>query len=582
MSTELRRARNRQMMIFLLVCSAMVVLLGRLYYWQILESYGGYRLAQLANEEHTQSQILPAPRGLIFDAQGHVLATNIVRDDVYIEPIQFAADYTENYQTSLQTQIQMLRQVLPGVSEDSLREAFGANLQTVRIAGPIDPAQSTQLSDLQLPDTFLQPRTWRTYPGGDLASQVLGYVSDTSDKGVYGIEAKYNMLLAGKPGSFTAETDLNGNPLTVGSSSGQSPVNGANLTLTIDSDIQYQVQSALAATVQKTEAQSGTVVVLNARTGAVVAMAGYPTFDPNNYGNYADDKGCLGSEDVYLNPALYCSYEPGSTMKAVTMAAALDQKLITSDTAFYDPGYIAFPDGTPEVTNWADLAYGHETMTQVLEHSANVGAAYVAYNFLKPQGFYPYVQRFGFGQSMGLLDPEMSGNYRTNASPDWSMSDLVRQSFGQSITATPLQMAMVYQAIANGGVMMKPYLVSSMNNNGHETTIKPQVERRVISAEAAKELTGMLVSAANYNQEATIARYSVAVKTGTATTQGISDSETEASMAGFLPASNPQFVILVKIDRPQSTIYGGSAAGPLWRTIAQQLVWHYGVMPDLP
>ncbi len=475
MSTELRRARNRQMMIFLLVCSAMVVLLGRLYYWQILESYSGYRLAQQANEEHTQSQILPAPRGLIFDAQGHVLATNIVRDDVYIEPIQFAADYTENYRASLQTQIQELHQVLPGVSEDSLRQAFGANLQTVRIAGPIDPAQSAQLSNLQLPDTFLQPRTWRTYPGGDLASQVLGYVSDASDEGVYGIEAKYNTLLSGKPGSFTAETDLNGNPLTVGSSSGQNPLNGANLTMTIESDIQYQVQSALANAVQKTEAQSGTVVVLNARTGAVVAMAGYPTFDPNNYGNYADDKGCLGSEDVYLNPALYCSYEPGSTMKAVTMAAALDQKLITPDTAFYDPGYLTFPDGTQEVTNWADMAYGHETMTQVLEHSANVGAAYVVYNFLKPQGFYPYVQRFGFGQSTGLLDPEMSGGYRTNASPDWSMSDLVRQSFGQSITATPLQMAMVYQAIANGGVMMKPYLVSSINNNGHVTTIKPQV-----------------------------------------------------------------------------------------------------------
>ena len=577
MSAELQRARNRQMIVFLLVCTAMLILLGRLYYWQVVRS--SY-LSQLANDEHIQSQVVNAPRGYIYDIQGHVLATNVVRDDVYIAPIQFATDYTgDNAPAELALLCSKLHQVLPQLSQDRLKQLFDSHQASVRIAGPIEPMQSQQLRALQLPDTFLEPRTLRVYPDGDLASQVLGYVQEDQG-GVYGIEQKYNTLLAGKPGSLTAETDLMGNPLTVGVSSQQQAVPGANLTLTIDSNIQYLVQSELTAAIKNLKAQSGTVVILNARTGAVVAMAGAPSFDPNNYGAASDQKGCLGTEDVYFNPALYCAYEPGSTMKSVTMAAALDQGLITPNTSFYDPGYLNFTDGTPTVTNWANQGHGTETMTQVLEHSANVGAAYVAHNILQADRFYPYLQRFGFAKSTGLEDPEAAGTYRDPSSADWTPSDLTRQSFGQSILVTPLQMAMVYQTIANDGVMMQPYLVASVNNNGHITTTQPQVKRRVISASAAELLKGMLVSAANFNKQATFPGYSVAVKTGTATTQGISDDQTVASMAGFLPASNPQYVVLVKVDRPQATIFGGTAAGPLWKTIAQQLMWHYNVTPD--
>lgn len=586
MSQELRRARNRQMLIFLLVCFGMLILLSRLYYWQVVQAHSGHNLAQLASEEHIQDIVLNAPRGLIYDAQGRILATDVVRDDVYIEPIQFSVDHPDDYQASLAELIHSLHQVLPSVSEDQLYKDFNSGLQTMRIATRINPTQSQQLQNKRLPDIFLVSRTWRVYPQGTLAAQLLGYVtqSDTDDHGVYGIEGQYNALLAGKPGSLTAETDLNGNPLVVGPSTQQNPVPGADLTLTINSDIQYFVEQGLAQEVKLLGAQSGTVVVLNARTSAVVAMAGYPTFDPNQYWQYANQKGCLGSEDVYFNPALYCAYEPGSTMKAVTMAAALDQRLITPDTTLVDPGYISFPDA-PTVYNWDDLAYGTETMTQVLEHSANVGAAYVAHNILGAARYYPYLARFGFGQLTGLNDgPETPGTYRTptNSPQVWTPSDLTRQAFGQSIEATPLQMAMAYETIANGGVMMRPYLLASVNNNGHNTTTQPQEMRRVISAQAAQQLTGMLREAATIGlaQTAKVPGYTVAAKTGTATTQGISDSETEASVAGFIPAQNPQFVILVKIDRPQATIYGGTAAAPLWKAIAQQLMEYYQVPPD--
>ena len=572
MSTELRRARSRQMVIFLLGCSGMIILLGRLYYWQVWQSGP---LTQLANNEHIANQILNAPRGLIYDAEGHLLATNVVRDDVYIAPLQFASDFG-NDPAQLFTEIHALHQVLPSVSEDQLNNDFGLSLQAVRIAEQIDPSQSQKLHNLHLPDIFLEPETWRIYPNDDLASQILGYTQN--GKGIYGIEAKYDKLLAGKAGSFRAETDLNGNPLTVGASSEQDPVRGADLTLTVDSFIQYFVQNALQNTVKQTDATSGTVVVLNAHTGAIIAMAGYPTFDPNHYSNFADQKGCIGTEDVYLNPALFCDYEPGSTMKSVTMAAALDQHVITPDTSIDDPGYLNFSDGTPTVHNWNDNAYGKETMTQVLQHSANVGAATVAL-WLGPNRFYPYLERFGFGQPIGLFDPEDAGGYRTNTSVGWTNSDLTRQAFGQSITASPLQVARAYQAIANGGVMMQPYIVASINNNGHVVTTQPQMLRRVISAQAAQTLTGMLVSTAEY-ENIRLRYYSVAIKSGTATTQGLSMDQTEASMAGFLPASSPQFVILVKIDRPQKTIYGSTAAGPLWGDIAQELVLHYSIVPD--
>jgi cell division protein FtsI/penicillin-binding protein 2 len=581
MTIELRRARQRQMFIFLLVCAALFGLIGRLYYWQVLQSD---RLSRAANDEHTQNEIVNAPRGLIYDSQGRILATNVIRDDVYIEPIQFLGDYpdADQYQAKLQKVVQQLHQVLPALSEEKLRAAFASQQRTVRIANAIEPAQSQQLRTLQLSYTFLEPRAWRTYPSKDLSAQVLGYVQDGMG-GVYGVEKTYNKQLTGTPGNFSAETDLNGNALIVGASADQPAIPGANLTLTIDSTIQYLAQTALEERVQALHSQGGSIVVVNARTGAIVAMAGAPTFNPNDYSQYYNKVGCLGTQSVYFNPALNCGYEPGSVMKAVTMAAALDQGLITPDLTINDPGYVDFPDA-PRVTNWDNRGYGKETMTGVLEHSANVGAAIVAHNILKPDRFYPYLERFGFSQPTHLSYPESNYTYRVPGTPGWTPSDLTRQSFGQSIQTTPLHVAMAYQAIANGGTLMRPYLIQSIDNNGQKTQTQPQVQHQVISAKTAKTLTGMLVSAADYNQQATFPGYSVAVKTGTATTQGIADDQTEASIAGFLPASNPQFVILVKLDRPQGqdNIFGGTAAAPLWKYIGQQLMLHYQIAPDRP
>lgn len=598
MNTELQRARNRQMVVFLLVFCAMLVLIGRSYYWQVIDPKApdGYKLSELAQLEHVKNSVLNAPRGLIYDSTGHLLASNVVRDDVYIEPLQFFSDHADSTQTQadLSVLVYKLHQILT-IPEDKLYKAFNLGqgkypLATYMLAASIPPEQSQRLRASALSYVFLEPHPVRVYPGGNLAAQILGYVGPDPNQpgkysGVGGIEQQYNTLLSGKPGTFTAETDLNGNPLTVGASSAQQAVNGANITLTIDSLVQYKVQQLLADQVKATKAQSATAIVMNVHTGAIVAMANVPTFDPNHYSASVTVKGCEYQLSVFLNSAFLCSYEPGSTLKMVTMAAGIDQGVITPDTVVQDNGIRYFNDAPP-VTNWADKAYGQETMTQVLEHSANVGAAFVAYDKLGVTRYYPYLAKFGFGDRTGITLPSQEGlgTYRTpqRAPGVWTISDLTRQAFGQSILVTPIQLIQAYQTIANGGVMMQPYLVSSIDDNGHVTTIQPQFKRRVVSAQTAQSLVGMLNAAANFNQQATFPGYSVAVKTGTATTQGISDTQTVASMAGFLPASNPQFVILVKIDRPQSSIFGGTAAAPVWKQIAQQLMWQYNVPPDLP
>ncbi len=212
MNPALRRARNRQMIIFLLICAGMLILLGRLYYWQILEAHSGYNLAQLANDEHTQIFTLDAPRGLIYDSQGRILATNVVRDDVYIEPHQFSIDHPVNPQSARDGLISALREILPQVSTASLQADLNTDMGAIRVAVEIDPAQSQELQNLRLSDVFLAPRTWRVYPAGTLAAQILGYVTqnDEASTGVYGIEGQYNQLLAGTPGNWTVETDLQG------------------------------------------------------------------------------------------------------------------------------------------------------------------------------------------------------------------------------------------------------------------------------------------------------------------------------------------------------------------------------------
>ncbi len=584
MIDELRRARFRQAILFLLICASMVAVTARLAYWQLTQHAS---LAARAEQEHRRPFIVPAGRGSIYDSNGHLLAVNITEDAIEADPQAIQQenndhpgtfDRTVNQLSSiLNLPADILRPQLL-LSQDGhpvtftfLHDASGYKIHLTQ-----DQSRQVQqlLSQNQLWGIGLLPESWRVYVDGDLAAQLLGFVQQDTGEGKYGLEAYYNHLLAGQPGKLLAETDVDGNPLAIGEQVWQPPVDGADLRLTVDANVQLTVEQMLHETILRYKADGGTVIIVNPKTGAIIAMASEPRFDPNHYGD-------VSSYNLFINPAVSTVYDPGSTMKAVTMAAGIDLGLITPDTTINDPGYYIV-DGI-RIQNWNQTAYGLETMTQVLQHSANVGAIWVALQKLHQEHFYHYLDLFGFGAPTGVdLPTESAGLVPLPA--ERSDLTLAENSFGESIGVTPLQMVMAYAALANGGLLMRPYCVASATQDGHVTTFGPHVVRRAIRPETAQTITQMLIESARGGEArlALVPGYQIAAKTGTSTPQANSATTTYASVAGYAPASDPQFVMLVKIDHPRESLFGGLVAAPLWHDIAAWLFHYYRIPPDQP
>ena len=344
--------------------------------------------------------------------------------------------------------------------------------------------------------------------------------------------------------------------------------------LTIDRTVQYFVERELADAVLRYQAESGTVVVLDPKTGAVLAMASWPTYDPNHFVE-ADPK-------LFPDPAVSEQYEPGSVFKVITLAAGLDSGVITPDTTIYDGGVIEV--GGRTIYNWDRQPHGTVNMTTVLAKSLNVGASQVAV-MLGKERFYTYVRRFGFGRITEVdLDSEGPGTLKIPGDPDWHESDLGTNSFGQGIAVTPLQMAVAVAAIANDGLLMKPYVVQQIIEDDQVRSVQPTVVRRAVLAPTAHTLTQMMTVAVE--QEIPLAQvpgYRVAGKTGTAQIPvpgGYHPTLTVASFVGYLPADDPAFVILVVIHKPQTSPWGSQVAAPVFARIARQLVNLFDVPPD--
>lgn len=583
MTKELMRARSRQAFIFLLIGVAMLTIIGRLVYWQIGQQAA---LAARASQEHTRPFIVLAGRGSIYDSNGKLLALNITEDAIEADPQAIKQENGEN-PGSFERTLDHLAAIL-NISADVLRP----QLQLARNGQPVTftylhdandtkiyatQHQSDQINQLlnnnQLWGIGLLPESVRVYLDDNLASQLLGFVRQDNGEGQYGLEKYYNTLLAGQPGKLIAETDVNGNPLPIGQQVWQPPVNGADLHLTIDANVQLTVEQMLHDSIAQHQADGGSVIIVNPQTGAIIAMASEPDFDPNHYGDVPPS-----AYNLFSNPVVSAIYDPGSTMKAVTMAAGIDLHLITPDTTLYDPGYYTV-EGQP-IYNWNKANNGTETMTQVLQHSANVGAIWVALTKLHANNFYHYMSQFGFGVTTGVdLPTESAGLVPDPTHPD--DLTLAENSFGESIGVTPLQMVMAYAALANGGLLMQPYVVASITQNGHITTTPPHSVRQAVSPQTAETITQMLVQSA-INGEASpalVPGYQIAAKTGTATPDP-DPTRTYASVAGYAPASHPQFVMLVKVDHPKNPIYGGLVAGPLWHDIAAWLFHYYRIPPD--
>jgi cell division protein FtsI/penicillin-binding protein 2 len=568
----LSQAGRRQLGLLIVVLVVLGTLVGKVAYWQTWQ-HG--QLVQLANQEDLRAIQIYAGRGSIYDANGKILALSVTEDEVIADPdVLRSVNAISRTAATLGEVLKLPTALLR--SELNMPGAYLQIRDTKQQVVLLLQQQSNRLSALiaknDLPGIALIPVVQRVYPDGGLAAQVLGFVRTSNGEGQYGIEQQYNQQLAGQPGLLYTAVDAAGDPLATVPQRQTPAVLGESVTLTIDANIQYWVEQGLVDTVKQMDADGGTVIVMDPQTGAILAMASLPSFNPNRY-----SQATLAD---FVNPAVSSTYDPGSVMKAMTMAMGIDSGVITPDSTYNDTGSATI-DGVT-LHNWDNSAHGNINMTQVLRYSANTGAIWAAYH-IGTVRFTSYLNDLGFLQPTGLGLPNEAAGSRDQSSPaDLTMSE---NAFGESIAVTPLQMVMAYGALANGGLLMRPYIVSSVAaSNGQDpvTQYGPQSVRQVVSPATAQTVTQMLVQSAAVSeaQMNLVQGYTVAAKTGTSTPDTSNPSDTFASVVGYAPATHPRFVILVKLDHPRATIFGGSAAGPLWRALAEQLFVYFQIPPD--
>ncbi len=553
------------------IALVMVGLTARLAYWQLAQ---GTTLRRQALAQQQQVISAPSARGMILDRHGEILAVTVTEQTIILDPwiAQSSEQQHPGTLVAMADRLATLTGLPAAVIQPQLALATGYHQltdgtgQVVLLSPDGGDAATSAIASGKLPGVVLHSVTNRVAPVGDFAGPVLGFVSQETGHGQYGVEQQYDTLLQGTAAQSTQAVDVWGNPLADPGASSANTLPGATITLTLDTGIQVMAEQGLRQAVTQTQADGGTVLVIDPTTGAILALATTPGFDPSHYAD--------ASLSAFSDPAISAVYDPGSTMKAITMAAGLDSGVITPNTTLDDQGFITI--GGQTIYNWDHLAWGTETMTQVLAHSSNVGAAWVATQQLGAARFQHYVSAFGLGTPTGVdLPGEVGGLLPPPAATaDLNTLNLAENAFGESIGVTPLQMAMVYATIANGGVLMRPHIVQSITHAGHTQTIAPQAVRRVISAQSAATLTQMLVDSGLYGDAQTglITGYPVAAKTGTSTPNPSDPTITYASVLGYAPANHPRFVLLVKLDHPRTTVLGGAAAGPLWRALVRQIL----------
>ncbi len=507
-------------------------LIFRLYDLQMNQGLGYFERAE-AREKYNQSNFT---RGIIY--------------------------FTDRYQTKIQVAVVKEMQGIyavpkeigePGKTAEALAPVVGLSEEklTALISNPkelykllVNKASDGQVQSaksLNLKGIYIGFKNFRYYPFQNLASQLLGFVgvNDKNDQpvGLYGLESFYNSSLQ----------------------------SGKDLVLTIDHVLQTKAEKVLADLVEKFGATGGTVIIENPATGEILALTNKPDFDPNNYNQ--------SEVGLFLNPAIKSLYEPGSVLKVITMAAGIDSGKFTPDTTFYDSGFVTL--NTKTITNWDNKAHGKVTMTNVIENSINTGAVW-AEKTIGHDLFYNYLVKFGLSKPTGVdFLEERKGNLSNLETKNASDIDFATASYGQGIAVTPLELINAFSAIANGGKLMRPYF---------NAELKPQIVRQVISPDTARQVKAMMVSAVEKAEVAAIANYRVAGKTGTALVPDFKNggytSDVINTYIGFAPAENPQFVILLKIDKPKGAPLAGLSVVPAFRELARFVLNYYNIPPD--
>lgn len=424
-------------------------------------------------------------------------------------------------------------------------------------------------------------KTYRFYPEDNIGANLLGFVNYINEEqhGHYGLEGFFDQELFGKYGSLKAERDAKGDITIIDDRQYIKPQNGSDIILTINRTIQFNTCKKLNEAVLKHGADGGSVIIMNHETGAILAMCSYPDYDPNNYNIEKNIK-------VFNNPTIFSQYEPGSIFKVITMAISLDQEKITPQTSFEDTGQVKIANYTIE--NSDQKAHGVVTMIKVLEESLNTGAIF-AMRQVGPDTFENYLKMFGFGEKTGIeLEGESRGdinNLIKEKKTKIKELNAATASFGQGIAVTPLQMVSAFAAIANGGKLMKPFIVKEIiRNDGSRIITEPIELRRVISEKTATILSGMMVNVVEngHGKKAGVKGYWVAGKTGTAQVpkqdgRGYQPNAHIGSFAGFAPVEDPYFTMLVRIDQPRDVEWAESSAAPLFGELAQFILNYWQV-----
>ncbi|NMB92289.1 MAG: penicillin-binding protein 2 [Parcubacteria group bacterium] len=559
----------------LIFVAIFIILVGRLFDLQIRQHDDFIKEAEAI---HETTAIVKSERGKIYfqDKNGneYPLAINKKYYTVYVVPKEIEEP---------EVVINKLSQLLSLTVDEVASHVNKPNDPYEEIKKRIDDENIiNQIQELKLKGVYLKSENYRFYPFNSLASQTIGFVAEADDgqiKGRYGLELYYDDILSGRSGVFTGVRDAFGRLVRSVFSHEESAKEGADLITTLDKNIQFSAEEILKELIEKRDATKGSLIVMEAKTGKILALANYPTFNLNEFNK-------VTNYSVFRNYAAEDRYEPGSIVKSLTMAAALDLGLVTPDTTYDDKGYYLLPDGR-KLINYNNEVYGKNiTMTRVLERSINTGAIFVGQK-LGAERLRQYFKKFGLDKVTGIdLPNEIAGDLSNLEYPKVNLAYLSTASYGLGIAITPLELLKAYSAISNKGLMVTPYLVAAIrDSNNVITPVTVPEPERVLSEKTAETLSNMLVSVVlnGFGINTKIKGYSTGGKTGTAFIpkgKGYSEDMIHTYI-GYFPASDPQYLILVKMDRPLATSDSASHTVTIaFKQMEQFLINYFNIPPD--
>mgnify|MGYP000197513217 CR=1 FL=1 len=553
--------RKRIVALFLLAATFVFVLVVRLAWVQLVQ---GDRLRKQALENRVQGLAVEAKRGSFYDRNGKELVTSVNADSVVCYPALVADPRKTARQVA----------AILEMDEEEVYRLLTLKVGSAYIKRRVELEKIQKLKALHLPGIDFVPESKRYYLKGNLAAHLIGFVGD-DNQGLTGLELTFDTELRGIPGRIVLERDALGREIPSAVHQYYEPVPGHNLILTIDENVQYFVERELDKIVDTYHPKNAVIIVMDPRTGEILAMGNRPTFDPNRWIKF--------DQAVWdRTPAIWYNYEPGSTFKIITLAAAFEEGTVHLNDQFYDPGYIKVADRL--IHCWLDGGHGSQTLTEVVQNSCNPGFVRIGLD-LGLNRFYKYVEAFGFGKATGIdLPGEASGIVIPKK--EATELNLATMAIGQSIAVTPLQLITAVCAVANGGMLMQPQLVKAVTDAEGRVLreYKPRPVRRVLSEKTAHQVSLLLeeVVLKGTGRNAWIEGYRTGGKTGTAqvvgSTGGYVEGKYVASFVGFAPVEDPQVAILVMISEPQGGVYfGAQVAAPSFAAVMRDTLHYLGI-----